>query len=41
MNENRQLFATKYIPYLPIEQELADEIERQKAMLKSLMEEKN
>jgi predicted nuclease of restriction endonuclease-like (RecB) superfamily len=41
LKENKQLFATKYIPYLPTEQELADEIERQKAMLKSLMEEKS
>ncbi|HEX8548290.1 MAG TPA: PDDEXK nuclease domain-containing protein [Cytophagaceae bacterium] len=31
--ENKQLFATKYLPYLPTEQELIDEIEREKTML--------
>jgi predicted nuclease of restriction endonuclease-like (RecB) superfamily len=30
LKENRQLFATKYMPYLPTEDELAAEIERQK-----------
>jgi predicted nuclease of restriction endonuclease-like (RecB) superfamily len=30
LKENKQLFASKYIPYLPTEKELADEIERQK-----------
>jgi predicted nuclease of restriction endonuclease-like (RecB) superfamily len=34
--ENKQLFATKYLPYLPTEQELIDEIEREKAMLNML-----
>jgi hypothetical protein len=34
LNENRQLFATKYLSYLPTEEELAAEIERQKIMLK-------
>ncbi len=33
LNENKHLFATKYLPYLPTEQELIDEIEREKAML--------
>ncbi|MEQ1733407.1 MAG: PDDEXK nuclease domain-containing protein, partial [Bacteroidia bacterium] len=33
--ENKQLFATKYMPYLPTEQELIDEIEREKIVLKS------
>jgi len=29
LNENKQLFAAKYIPYLPTEEELIVEIERQ------------
>lgn len=32
--ENKQLFATKYLDYLPTEQELVNEIERQKLILK-------
>ena len=34
LNENKQLFATKYMPYLPSEEELIAEIERQKEILK-------
>jgi len=34
LNQNKQLFATKYLPYLPTEQELIDEIEREKMNLK-------
>jgi len=34
LNENRQLFANKYLPYLPTEEELVAEIERQKVLLK-------
>lgn len=30
LNQNQQLFATKYLPFLPTEQELIDEIEREK-----------
>jgi len=30
LNESKQLFATKYMPYLPTEEELVSEIERQK-----------
>jgi len=30
LKENRQLFASKYMPYLPTEDELTAEIERQK-----------
>lgn len=33
LNENSRLFASKYMHYLPTEQELVDEIERQKALL--------
>jgi len=35
LNESRQLFAAKYMPYLPTEEELAAEIERQKEILKT------
>jgi len=34
LNENKQLFAAKYTPYLPTEDELITEIERQKEILK-------
>ena len=34
LNENQQLFASKYLPYLPTEEELKNEIERQKIILK-------
>jgi hypothetical protein len=30
--ENKHLFATKYLPYLPTEQELINEIEREKTL---------
>lgn len=33
LNENKQIFATKYMPYLPTEKELEEEIERQKALI--------
>lgn len=33
LSENKKLFATKYLPYLPTEEELIAEIEREKAML--------
>lgn len=32
--ENKQLFATKYLPFLPTEQELIAEIEREKLSIK-------
>jgi len=35
LNENKQLFAAKYMPYLPTEDELITEIERQKEILKT------
>jgi len=38
LNENKQLFASKYMPYLPTEEELVAEIERQKLILKMNME---
>lgn len=34
LNENEQLFASKYLPYLPTEEELAAEIEREKNVLR-------
>ena len=34
MNDTPQLFASKYLLYLPTEQELINEVERQKTMLK-------
>lgn len=34
LNEHKQLFATKYMPYLPTEEELIAEIEREKLVLK-------
>lgn len=34
LSESRQLFASKYLPYLPTEQELAAEIEREKLVFK-------
>src|SRR5690554_1408992 len=37
LNENEQLFANKYLPYLPTEEELAAEIEREKNILKEEM----
>ena len=33
LKENKQLFASKYMPYLPTEEELKAEIERQKTLL--------
>jgi predicted nuclease of restriction endonuclease-like (RecB) superfamily len=36
MNDSPHLFATKYLPYLPSEKELIDEIEREKIKLKLL-----
>jgi predicted nuclease of restriction endonuclease-like (RecB) superfamily len=34
LNDNRNLFATKYLPFLPTEQELIAEIEKEKVLLK-------
>jgi RecB family endonuclease NucS len=34
LNESQQLFAAKYMPYLPTEEELIVEIERQKEILR-------
>lgn len=37
LKEHKQLFATKYMPYLPTEKELIEEIEREKLVLKRQM----
>ncbi|MDV3662429.1 hypothetical protein CMU70_18510 [Elizabethkingia anophelis] len=34
LNENKQLFASKYLPYLPTEEELIAEIEREKQIIR-------
>ena len=34
LKEHKQLFATKYLPYLPTEKELAEEIDREKLLIK-------
>ena len=34
LSDNKQLFATQYMPFLPTEQELVEEIERQKLILR-------
>ena len=36
--ENRQLFSTKYLPYLPTDQELVNEIEREKLVIKQQLQ---
>ena len=38
LNESKQLFATKYMPYLPTEEELVQEIEREKAFIRLQLE---
>jgi predicted nuclease of restriction endonuclease-like (RecB) superfamily len=35
LNESKQLFASKFLPYLPSEEELAAEIEREKRIIKA------
>lgn len=41
LNQNDQLFATKFLPYLPTEQELIEEIEKEKLKFKLLNENEN
>lgn len=38
LSENKQLFATKYMPYLPTEAELVAELEREKKLLNRLFD---
>ena len=40
LSENKQLFATKYLPFLPTEAELIAELEREKRLLKDRFESK-
>lgn len=40
LKENKQLFANKYLPYLPTEEELATEIERERQIIKQHAENK-
>ncbi len=40
LSENRQLFATKYMPFLPTEAELVAEIEREKQLIANTLNEK-
>jgi predicted nuclease of restriction endonuclease-like (RecB) superfamily len=39
--ENKQLFSTKYLPYLPTEEELIHEIEREKLIIKDQLQRKH
>jgi predicted nuclease of restriction endonuclease-like (RecB) superfamily len=41
LNDHKQLFATKYMPYLPTEAELIAEIEREKRLIAHLLNENN
>jgi hypothetical protein len=34
LNDNKQLFSSKYVDYLPTEEELVAEIEREKIIIK-------
>ncbi len=36
LNESKQLFASKYLPFLPTEEELIAEIEREKRLIEGL-----
>lgn len=38
LNQNQQLFASKYLPYLPTEEELVAEIEREKLIIRQQLE---
>jgi hypothetical protein len=38
LNDNKQLFATKYLEYLPTEEELIAEIEREKLIIQQQFE---
>ncbi len=41
LNDHKQLFATKYMPYMPTEAELISEIEREKRLIETKLKEKN
>lgn len=40
LNENKQIFASKYLPYLPTEEQLQQEIERERRLIESAREER-
>jgi hypothetical protein len=40
LKESKQLFTSKYMPFLPTEKELKKEIERQKEIIRLQLEEK-
>ena len=39
LKENKQLFTSKYMPYLPTEKEIREEIEREKEIIRLQIEE--
>ena len=41
LKDSKQLFATKYMPYLPTEAELIAEIDREKRLIENQLKEKN
>ena len=41
LNESQQLFATKYLPFLPSEKELVAEIEREKLIIQQRLQHEN
>jgi hypothetical protein len=41
LNDSKQLFATKYVLYLPTEEELIAEIEREKRLIETQLNEMN
>ncbi|MEY4520857.1 MAG: hypothetical protein RIT10_42, partial [Bacteroidota bacterium] len=41
LNQNEQLFASKYIPFLPTEEELIEEIENEKLKFKLINQNDN
>lgn len=41
LNENKQLFASKYMMYLPTEEELKKELEREKRLIAMVLEDDN
>jgi hypothetical protein len=41
LNENRQIFASKYLPNLPTEEQLRMEIEKERRLIETYLEERN
>ena len=40
LNESKQIFASKYLQFLPSEQELSLEIEKERRMIEAVLEER-